>query len=63
MEKIQKHFAQIGKIFIRRAETLVNPYAHLSSKTMARENTQLNQRRIDVNFGQPGIEAQAELTA
>ena len=30
---------------------------------MARENTQLNQRRIDVNFGQPGIEAQTELTA
>ena len=61
MEEIEKHFAQVGEVFIGRAETFVYAYAHLAGKTVAREDAEFDQRGIDVDLREPVVKATAEV--
>ena len=61
MEKIEEHFAQVGEVFIGRAETFVYAYAHLTGKAVAREDAEFDQRGIDVDLREPVVEASAEI--
>ena len=61
VEKVEEHFAQVGKVFVGRAEAFVYAYAHLAGKAVAREDAEFDQRGIDVDLRKPVVEAATEV--
>jgi len=61
MEKIEEYFAQVSEVFIGRAEAFVYAYAHLAGKTVAREDAEFDQSRIDVDLRKPVVKTTAEV--